>query len=82
MTSIRAIGTAAPVSYQPSRFPARALDSTPTPATNPIERVDKLTRQLDESLTNQLARIRARISTEAVDPNEALPVCRRLDIIA
>jgi len=79
MTSIGAVGRVTPA-YQPSRIPARAPDSTPTPATNPIDRVDNLTRQLDASLSNRLSSIRARIAPSSTASAEPAATSRRLDI--
>jgi hypothetical protein len=81
MSSIRAIGSPAEITaYQPGRVSARAVESTPTPSINPVDRVDKLTRQLDAKLTDKLARIRSQISTsdsvQAPSPQGA----RRLDL--
>ncbi len=80
MSSIGAVGRAVPAAYQPTRVAARAPDSTPTPAASPIDRVDKLTRQLDASLTYRLDGIRARISTNGSAYTQAPAASRRLDI--
>ena len=80
MTSIGAIGRAVTPAYQPNRVAAQAPDSTPTQTASPVDRVDKLTRQLDANLTNRLARIRARISTNGSASTEATTTSRRLDI--
>ena len=82
MTSIRAIGPAAAPAYRADRIAARPPDSTPTPAINPAERVDKLTRQLDASLTMRLATIRERIGSQDAAQNPGKPEPRRLDLSA
>jgi hypothetical protein len=82
MTSIRAIGSGATSAYQPVRIAARAPDSTPTPAINPADRVDKLTRQLDSSLTDKIARIRERIASPSSTAPGTAPAPRRLDVRA
>jgi len=79
MTSIGAVGRVTPA-YQPSRSPARVPDSTPTPAASPIDRVDKLTRQLDASLSNRLSSIRARIAPSSSTSADPAATSRRLDI--
>lgn len=80
MTSIGAIGRSVTPVYPQNRVVPRASDSTPTPAASPIDRVDKLTRQLDASLSNRLARIRSSISTDGSASTSSAPTSRRLDI--
>jgi len=83
MSSIRAIGSSAAIAaYQPGRVTASATDSTPTPNINPVDRVDKLTRQLDANLTDKLARIRSQISTSDSVQAPSAQGARRLDLSA
>ena len=83
MSSIRAIGSPAGIAaYQPGRIPTRDTGSTPTPSVNPVDRVDKLTRQLDTHLTDKLARIRSQISTSESVPVSSAQGARRLDLSA
>lgn len=82
MTSIGAIGPSAPPVPQNYGLPARAPDRRPTPAENTIDRVDKLTRQLDASLTGKIDGIRARISSGGGGSHEPSAPPRRLDVQA
>jgi len=82
MTSIGAIGLRIVPRTEPVRSIERESNSAVTPTPQPIDRVDKLTRQLDASLTNRLAAIRERISANPGARVEASPISRRLDISA
>ena len=82
MTSISAIGSAATVTYAINRTSIRTGDSTPAPTVDPAARVDILTRQLDSSLNNKLARIRDQISSNSEVSGGPQAPSRRLDIRA
>jgi hypothetical protein len=82
MSSIRAVGSPATVTYAINRTTVRAADSTPTPTVDPAARVDILTRQLDSSLNDKLTRIRNQISSNTNGSGGAQATPRRLDIRA
>ena len=84
MSLIGSIGRTVTPAYLPERVasqpPARPAAPTAGAAAGPVDRVDKLTRQLDASLTLRLAGIRSRISTSGSAPTESAGASRRLDI--
>lgn len=84
MSLIGSIGRTITPAYLPDRIaspaPNRAANPTASAASGPVDRVDKLTRQLDASLTLRLAGIRSRISTSESAPTESAGGGRRLDI--
>jgi len=62
MSPIGAIGRALPGVFQPARAVPQTSAVAPAAQAAPVDRVDKLSRQLDATLTNRLERIRARIT--------------------
>ena len=84
MSLIGSIGRAVSPAYLPDRVtsqaPSRAAAPASGAAAGPVDRVDKLTRQLDASLTLRLAGIRSRISTSESAPTGSAGAGRRLDI--